>query len=369
MIQEDPMRTILSAGALVTTAAVMVFFLFLPSPDAGKTEDRSPSGKESLAGRYVGYSWAGEARGVEFKNADHYIETIIKLDDDGIIVDAKINFFTKVDGFWTMRQSGNAMVVVDYSIDPEPAIPGTGDDYKPGKSMFTICTADKMSFYSVGVDESGTVASLIVDPITRYQFEMKLPADFDFNRPMGEMTIGSGLAVPTVRTSASGFLRPETWDLYKDRTIFSMYKPWSWVLNLYGPFEGLDDDSSVGELLEAMGVRFEGERPEPMDVTYGYYGVGGWHGNARAMENYLIGKDATETTSLVDWSEPRYANAINEENQFGVDVRSGATRTVQNSFDGISGATVRISREATSYQRALVSAGIIDESDVVIGRF
>ena len=126
---------------------------------------------------------------------------------------------------------------------------------------------------------------------------------------------------------------------------------------------------SVGDLLEAMGVRFEGERPEPMDVNWGYYGVGGWHGNARAMENYLIGKDATETTSLVDWSEPRYANAINEENQFGVDVRSGATRTVQNSFDGISGATVRISREATSYQRALVSAGIIDESDVVIGRF
>jgi len=34
-----------------------------------------------------------------------------------------------------------------------------------------------------------------------------------------------------------------------------------------------------------------------------------------------------------------------------------------------SGATVRISRESTSYQRALVEAGILDESDVVIGRF
>ena len=107
------MRTIFPAGMLVTAAAAMVFFLFLSPANAGK---------DSLDGRYVGYSWAGEARGVEFKDADRYVETVIQLDDDGIIVDAKINFFTKVDGFWTMRQSGNAMVIVDYSIDPEPVM-------------------------------------------------------------------------------------------------------------------------------------------------------------------------------------------------------------------------------------------------------
>jgi hypothetical protein len=49
---------------------------------------------------------------------------------------------------------------------------------------------------------------------------------------------------------------------------------------------------------------------------------------------------------------------VNENNEFGVDVQTGATRTIQNSTDGISGATVRMSRESTSYQRALVDAGI-----------
>ncbi len=43
------------------------------------------------------------------------------------------------------------------------------------------------------------------------------------------------------------------------------------------------------------------------------------------------------------------------------DLYAGATRTVQDSCDGISGATVRMAREATSYQRALAEAGIIEE--------
>ncbi len=333
----------------------------------GGAEKNENVGKDSYAGKYVGYSWRGEARGVAFKNADQYVETILELDDDGIIVDAKINFFIKVDGFWTMRQSGHALVIADYSVDPEPAVPG--ENYRPGKSMFTICTVDRMSFYAVGVDQSGVVAVAVVDPITRYQFEMKFPAGFDFSRIMGEMTIGSGHTVPTVRTSGSGFLRPDTWERYSDKTIFNVYKPWSWVLNLYGPLKGIDNDNTVKTFLEALGVTFDNGRPQPMKVAYGYFGIGGWNGNARALEAYLIGRDAKTFTSLVDWSEPRYANAINDKNQFGVDVRTGATRTVQNSFDGVSGATVRISREATSYQRALVAAGILKESDVIIGRF
>ncbi|WP_201756919.1 hypothetical protein [Isachenkonia alkalipeptolytica] len=77
--------------------------------------------------------------------------------------------------------------------------------------------------------------------------------------------------------------------------------------------------------------------------------------------------EETEFTSLVDWSE--YEDSIYDENQFGVDVESGATRTIQNSIDTISGATLRISQEATSFQRALVSAGILEEEEVVIGRF
>ncbi len=47
------------------------------------------------------------------------------------------------------------------------------------------------------------------------------------------------------------------------------------------------------------------------------------------------------------------------ENFFGIDSASSATKTVQDSMDGISGATVRMSRESTSYQRALVEATFI----------
>ena len=60
---------------------------------------------------------------------------------------------------------------------------------------------------------------------------------------------------------------------------------------------------------------------------------------------------------------------MNGDNFFGIDVVSGATKTAQNSTDGIAGATVRMSRESTSYQRALVKSGIISEEDVIKGRF
>lgn len=334
---------------------------------ANDSGDINQSRNNSLAGKYVGYSWQDEAKGVPFEEAGRYIETILTLDDDGTITNAKMNTFTLIDGYWTMRQSGHATVVVDYSVDPEPAVPGT--DYKPGTSMFTICTVDKMSFFTLGVDDSGIVAVAIVDPITRYQFEMKFPEGFDFETTMGDIPLGSQYNVPTVRTSGSGFLRPESFTEIEGRTIFDVHPAWSHVVNSQGLLQGIDNDSTVKAFLEALGVRFEGDKPKPMDIAYGYYGNGGWHGNARAIEQSLIGQNATKKTSLVDWSIARYSRAVNEENRFGIDVKSGATRTVQNSIDGISGATVRISRESTSYQRALVEAGILDEDDVIVGRF
>jgi len=52
-----------------------------------------------------------------------------------------------------------------------------------------------------------------------------------------------------------------------------------------------------------------------------------------------------------------------------VDTVTGATKTVQDSVDTISGATVRMSRESGAYQRALVDAGILEEKDVIKGRY
>jgi len=99
---------------------------------------------------------------------------------------------------------------------------------------------------------------------------------------------------------------------------------------------------------EALWNAFKHAEATPKDR---HFGLGGWKGNHEAIAQNLIGQDATQLTSLVDWTLPRYAGAVNEDNAFGVDVESGATNTVQNSCDGISGATVRVSRESTSYQK------------------
>ncbi|MEJ6951599.1 hypothetical protein [Natronospora cellulosivora (SeqCode)] len=347
-------------GTILISAVVLV--LLITAVLIGG-EDTTSS---SLEGRFVGYSWRGEARGVEFADADRYIETILDLDEKGIIQDARMRFFVQQDGYWTKRSSGNAFVDVDFSVYPTAAVPG--ENYQAGDSMFTIYTADMMSFYAVGVNDDGVVAVAIVDPVIRYQHEMRFEADFDFDRPMGDLTYDSGYAVPTIRTSGSGLMKPEDWDSLANNTFLNI-NIWSHVMNDYGVLTGIDESSSVRDFLKALGVDFAGGQPQSMSVEYGYHSSGGWNGNFRAIEDYLIGKDASELRSLIDWSNSRYGDAVNEDNIFAVDVPSGATRTVQNSFDGIAGATVRLSREDTSFQRALVNAGIISEEDVIIGRF
>lgn len=347
------------------TATVLFLILVLGGCNGASTADADPE-VQDFTGRYVGYSWGGEARGTTFEERNRFIETILTLDSDGTILDADMRYWVQANGFWTTRQSGNAYVDVDFNTAPTAATPGS--DYSAGNSMFTVYTADMMSLFAVGVGSDGVVATGIVCPVTRYLYETRLPAGFDYSRPMSDIAVGSDYLVPTIRTSGSGLLRPDSWDRLTGETIFTIHH-WSHVVNDTGVLEGIDNQSTVREYLEALGVSFQNNRPVPMDVTYGFFGLGGWNGNYRSMEAFLRGRNATEFTSLVDWSVPRYANAINDDNVFGVDVGSGATRTAQNSIDGMSGATVRISREATSYQRALVAAGILEESDVIIGRF
>lgn len=353
-------RNLIAVGCVVMLMTLLLLVGCTPATDT------SGSGEKSLEGSFVGYSWQGEVDGVELADATQYIETILELDENGVITDAKMRFFVQKDGFWIPRQSGNAFVSVDYAVMPTQATPG--ENYAPGSTMFTIYTADMMSFYAVGVSPDNIAAAAIVCPVTRYQYEIRLPAGTDYNLPLGEVTIGSGLFVPTIRTSGSGLLRPADWESLADKNILNIDR-WSHVINDQGIFEGIDETSSLMAFLEAMGVEFVNGTPQPLAVQYGYFGLGGWVGNYQAIEEFLIGKNATELTSLIDWSLPYYAGAINDQNQFGIDVESGATRTVQNSIDGISGATVRMSREGTSYQRALVDAGIITEEEVIIGRF
>ncbi len=326
---------------------------------------------EDYSGTYTGYSWRGESKGVALEDATQKIETVLVLDKDGTILDASVNFMklnSAGDG-WYNRNDESATIEVDFSVNPTLAVPqAEGQDYQAGDSMFTIKTNDVMSLYTVAVDSDGTVAFAMVDPIHRYMSEMKFESDFDFSRPVSDLTIGNGLLFPTVRTSSSGYLKPTEWGTHEDTHLFGFYSS-PYVYNGRGTFSGVTPQSSVQELLESAGVTFVDGTPEPQEPTHGFYANGGWTGNYREMNKFLVGKNATELTSLVDWSVGRYKKGINVDNFFGVDSVNGATRTVQNSTDTIAGATVRISREATSYQRALVEAGILEEGDVIKGRF
>ena len=324
--------------------------------------------EESLAGTYVGYSWKGESSGVELADASQKIETTLTLDEAGVITDVKMLFWKLSDGSWYSRQDGTARISVDLSVDPVAATPGS--EYAKGTSMFDVDTHDMMSLYAVSVGADGTLALLIVEPVTRYQFELKLPAGYDYSTLISDITV-DGTAngfIPTVRTSSSGLIKPDAWSELASKNLFSI-SYFDHVMSDAGVFEGIDSTSTIQELLETIGVTFSIDSPAEAEVMYGRHSLGGWQGNYDSIANYLIGKNVSDVTSLVDWTVERWAGGVNDDNFFGIDLAAGATKTAQDSLDGIAGATVRMSRESTSFQRALVAAGILTEEDVVKGRF
>ncbi len=322
----------------------------------------------TLAGTYVGYSWKAESKGTTLEDATQKIQTIITLDEDGVITDASMLFFKLSSGSWYTRQDSTARVSADLTVTPVAATPGS--DYAKGTSMFTVDTHDMMSLYAVEVLEDGSAALLIVEPTTRYQFEIKFPVGFDYTALVSDLTVDGteGGFIPTVRTSGGGLIKPAAWDELTGANLFSI-SYFDHVMTDAGVFMGLTEGSSVQELMEAAGVVFDAAAPTATSLLSGRHSNGGWQGNYEAIATFLIGKNVNELTSLVDWSTDRWANAVNEDNFFGVDVPAGATKSAQNSADGIAGATVRMSRESTSFQRALVQAGIITEDDVIKGRF
>lgn len=323
--------------------------------------------KVDYSGTYIGYAWADEVKGTTLGDTTKKIQTILELDKGGMITDASVLSFKKVDGYWVLRQSGNATVSVDFSMEPTKAVPG--EKYVAGNSMFKVKTGadDLMSFYSTAVDKDGTIAVLMACPVTRYLFEMKFKPDYNYSSKVGSVTIDSGLLVPTVLTESGG-IKITDWSQLSGKSIFN-FSPFSHVLGSRGVLTGINDTSTIQEFMEKMGVVFKDSKPVPMSAKYGYTGNGGWSGNYAKISEFLKGKNALEMTSLVDWSIERYSKGINAKNFFGVDIVSGATKTVQNSYDAIAGATVRMSRESNSYQRALVKAKIIKEKDVIKGRY
>lgn len=193
------------------------------------------AGAAGFDGYHVGYSWAGEAGGNAFDDAGAYIETILLLDEDANILDAEMRYFQRVDGYWTTRQSGQARIDVDSDVTPVSSTLEGG--YAAGVSMFDIFTVSVMSLYAVAVDDDGTVAVALVEPLTRFQFEMKFEPGYDFGTRMAALTIGSGMAVPTRRTAGGNFLLPDSWDELADEHLFDLHQ-YSRVLTNQGIFEG-----------------------------------------------------------------------------------------------------------------------------------
>jgi hypothetical protein len=322
--------------------------------------------KPNYEGVYTGYSWKDESKGVSFEDATEYIESKMTLDKNGIIVDFTMDFKVKKGTEWVSRLNQSSTVSIDYS--KTPTIATVGEQTTNGLSMFTIQTTDFMSFYAYGVSNQNVVALAIVDPVTRYIFEAKIPNDFNYDLPISALTIGNGLFIPTIRTSSGGLIRPTTWDTYQTKNVFNI-SLWSHVLVDSGVFEGITMTSTVKELLQTLDITFVNGLPQEKAASYGFSGLGGWKGNYEAIRTYLIGKNASEMTSLVNWNIEKFALGINDDNFFGIDTQAGGTKTAQDSFEGIAGATVRMSRESTSFQRALVAAGIITEDQVIKGRF
>jgi hypothetical protein len=322
--------------------------------------------KPNYEGVYTGYSWKDESKGVSFEDATEYIESKMTLDKNGVIVDFTMDFKVKKGTEWVSRLNQTSTVSIDYT--KTPTIATVGEQTINGSSMFTISTTDFMSFYAVGVSSEHVVALMIIDPVTRYMFEAKIPNDFNYDLPISALNVGNGSFIPTIRTSAGGLVKPSTWDSYQTKNVFNI-SVWSHVLVDSGVFEGVTMTTSVKELLERLDISFVDGKPVEKTATYGFSGLGGWKGNYESIQTYLIGKNVTEMSSLIDWNIEKFALGINSENFFGIDAQAGGTKTAQDSFEGIAGATVRMSRESTSFQRALVKAGIITEEQVIKGRF
>jgi len=326
----------------------------------------------TLAGTYIGYSWGGESKGTTLEDASKKIQTIITLDEQGIITGASMLYYKMSNGSWYTLQDGTSRVSLDMGIHPIAATPigVDGTEYADGTSMFTIDTHSLTSFYAMEVAEDGSAALVILHPTTRYQFEIKFPVGYDYTKLVSAVTVDGteGGFIPTDRASSGGLVKIKAWTELAGANIFEI-NHFDHVMTEAGVFMGLSGESTMQELMSAIGVVFEGTTPTATTLTYGRHSNGGWQGNYEAIATFLIGKDATELTSLVDWSIERYAAAVNEDNFFGIDVPAGATKTAQNSEDSIAGATVRMSRESTSFQRALVAAGILNEEDVIKGRF
>lgn len=330
------------------------------------------TGKD-YSGTYTGYSWKDEAKGVILEDATEKIETKLTLDKKGAITDVEMDFLVLKNDQWIKRNDPSATVSFDTSIEPQAAILGK-EDVKQGVSMFEIKANDMMSLFVVGVDDNGTVAYGVVDPIIRYILESKFTSDYDFSTKLGDLTINNGF-VPTIRTSGGGLVKPASWDEVENVSILDLSE-YSYVYNIRGIYEGITNETTIQELLELSGVSFENGKPQPMEATYGYHSSGGWNGNYQNIANNLKDKNAIEMKGLVSFTGKAfngndYEISIDENNFFGLnkDAVSGATSSIQKSYDTISGATVRMSRENTSFQRALVEAGIINEEEVIKGRF
>lgn len=119
------------------TLTVMLFAVACNGTDDSATPTPESPAPRSYAGTFAGFSWQGEASGTAFEDASQYIQTILTLDEDGTILDAKLDFFVMKDGYWIARESGNAFVSINYNVEPKRRCPAKTTSAAPPCSPST----------------------------------------------------------------------------------------------------------------------------------------------------------------------------------------------------------------------------------------
>lgn len=387
VVEVDGVKSTIDTAAVIKNNVTFVPLSFVSKAlgaevnfdSASKTVEIS---KGLATGDFVGYAWGGQKDGTKLEDAGTIIETKLNV-ANGIIKDAEMNYWQKSGDNWVKRNDGVATAAVDFTKDPISSTDKEGGGFTNGTSMFTTKATNNMGLYAVAVDTDGTTGVMLVDATSRFRFEAKIPADFDFSTKIGDLKIND-FWIP-VAASTSGYVKPATIASLNDTGIYDIQSGkepsyvaaiggYNYVMHKRGILEGVDNTATLQTMLEKLGVKFVDGKPQAMEATAGFHSVGGWKGNYDSIANFLKGKSIYNHTALVDFDKSPYKESIDANNFFGnvsTDVVASATRSIQNSWniDAASGATVRVSRESESYQRALVDAGVLTEDQVIKGRF
>ena len=259
-------------------------------------------------------------------------ETISRRDDKTISATRNSNAF-----------AGLSLTAIN-SSDTTDDIAGIGTT-----SMFDITATDMMSTYAA-VSDGTNVSVAIMGAESRMMYEAVINKTSDAAKGLDDLDW---------KVNKAHYSAHKGSDAKIGTTPFN-FGDWEKVAVANGVFKGLstamDSTSTAADLiakLEAAGMKDDSK------VVSGFHSLGGWYGNYRAIEASLKGKNVNNFKYLWNYDGPQLGSKPNET----TGNITGSTN-IQDSTNGISGATVRTSRENHAFQLALVELGFLKSNEV-----